>query len=125
MGSLYSQTISGNGGAASYSFALASGTLPSGLALSSAGVISGTPTNTTSASFTVRGTDANGCPGTRAYTLAAVCPTITVTPTTLPDGTNGTAYNQTLTASGGTAAATPSIKVAAIPATYRAREFPR
>lgn len=116
VGSLYSQTITASGGVASYTFTLASGTLPSGLALSSAGVISGTPTNTTSATFTVRAADANGCPGTRAYTVAAACPTITITPTTLPYGTNGTAYSQTLTASGGTASYTWAVSSGTLPA---------
>jgi SdrD B-like protein/putative Ig domain-containing protein/GEVED domain-containing protein len=116
VGSLYSQTVTASGGAASYSFALASGTLPSGLVLSSAGVISGTPVNTTSATFIVKATDANGCPGTRSYTVAPVCPTITVTPTTVPDGRNGTAYSQTLTASGGTASYTWAVSSGTLPA---------
>ncbi|MBO2008536.1 FG-GAP-like repeat-containing protein [Hymenobacter negativus] len=38
-----------------------------------------------------------------AYSLTFQAPTITVTPATLPNGTQGTAYSQTLTAAGGTA----------------------
>jgi hypothetical protein len=116
VGSVYSQTLTASGGATAYTFTLANGSLPSGLSLSSAGVLSGTATNTTSATFTVQATDANVCPGTRAYTLAAICPTITVTPTTLPDGTNGTAYSQTLTASGGTASYTWAVSSGTLPA---------
>jgi hypothetical protein len=46
VGAFYSQTFtaSGGAGAGSYTFALASGTLPTGLTLSSGGVLSGTPT---------------------------------------------------------------------------------
>ncbi len=116
VGTAYSQTITATGGSASYAYTLASGTLPTGLTLSGAGVISGTPTNVTSATFTVKATDANGCPGTRAYTLAAVCPTITVTPTTVPDSFIGTAYSQTLTASGGTASYTWAVSSGTLPA---------
>ncbi|MFZ2276706.1 MAG: GEVED domain-containing protein, partial [Prosthecobacter sp.] len=68
--SAYSQTFSATGGTQPYGFALISGTLPAGLTLnSSTGVISGTPTSTTAASFTVSATDANGCQATRSYTL--------------------------------------------------------
>src|SRR5262249_46355700 len=51
----------------------------------------------------VTATDASGCTGSRGYTLVINCPTITLSPATLPAGTTGTAYNQTFTASGGTA----------------------
>ena len=44
VGQSYSATLSATGGSGSYSWALASGTLPAGLSLSSAGVLSGTPT---------------------------------------------------------------------------------
>ena len=66
-------------------------------------MISGTATSATTASFTVSAVDANGCTGTKAYTVTPMCPTITVTPATLSAGTAGTAYSQLMTASGGTA----------------------
>ncbi|MGH9801712.1 MAG: putative Ig domain-containing protein, partial [Blastocatellia bacterium] len=40
-----------------------------------------------------------GCTGTRAYSLVVACPTVTLSPTTLPNGLVGSAYNQTVTAS--------------------------
>jgi hypothetical protein len=46
-----------------------SGALPSGLSLSSAGPVSGTPTVTGTFNFTVTATAANGCAGSRAYAL--------------------------------------------------------
>jgi hypothetical protein len=96
----YSQTMSSAGGLAPYSYLVTSGTLPAGLTLTSAGVLSGTPTSTANASFTIRSTDSNGCQNTRSYLLTPICPTLTVNPTSLPSGTVGTAYSQTLTASG-------------------------
>jgi len=103
VGTAYSQTLAGSGGAAPYSFALASGSLPGWATLSSSGVLSGTPTSTTAATFTVRATDANGCSGTLSYTITPVCPTITITPAALAQGTVGAVYSQTLSATGGTA----------------------
>ena len=97
----YSQTITGSGGSSPYTFAVTTGTLPTGLSMTSGGVISGTPTSTVSKTFTITSTDANGCTGTRSYTVVPACPAITLSPTTLPNGTVNTAYNQTVTASGG------------------------
>jgi hypothetical protein len=103
VGTAYSRTLTASGGASPYTYAVASGTLPTWATLSSAGVLSGTPTSTTAATFTVRATDANGCAGTLSYTITPVCPTITITPASLAQGTVGSAYSQTLSASGGTA----------------------
>ncbi|MFN7562980.1 MAG: putative Ig domain-containing protein, partial [Prosthecobacter sp.] len=98
----YSQTVVPSGGASPYTFSVTSGTLPTGLSLNtSTGIISGTPSNLTSQTFTIAATDANGCPGTRSYTLTPVCPTITVSPATFPTGLVGSAYSQTVSASGG------------------------
>ena len=47
---------------------------------------------------------AAGDPATNV-TSPQACSTITINPATLPSGTQGTAYNQTLTASGGLRAA--------------------
>lgn len=58
VGSAYSQTLTATGGTTPHTWALASGSLPAGMSLSSAGVISGTPTAAGAASFTVNVTDA-------------------------------------------------------------------
>ncbi|MEK7413776.1 MAG: putative Ig domain-containing protein, partial [Planctomycetota bacterium] len=95
-------TQTGSFGMATFS---TSGTLPAGLMLSSAGVLSGTPTQSGSFPITIVATDSNACAGaSTGYTLTIVCPTITVNPTTLPPGAVGTAYSQTITPSGGTSA---------------------
>jgi subtilisin len=99
IGAAYNQTITASGGTAPYNFTLSAGSLPGGLTLSANGVLSGTPTQKGSFNFTVKATDANGCMGTQAYSLVINCPTVTLSPTTLPGGTVGAAYNQTISAS--------------------------
>jgi hypothetical protein len=65
----YSQALTATGGAAPYAYTIATGSLPPGLSLSTAGVISGTPTAVGSYSFTVMATDRALCFGSRSYTL--------------------------------------------------------
>jgi uncharacterized repeat protein (TIGR03803 family) len=67
------------------------GTLPNGMTFSAAGMLSGTPTQTGNFPITVRATDSNGCFGTVSVTLTINCPTITVSPSFVPDGRAGTA----------------------------------
>jgi len=104
VGTLYDQTVSGSGGAAPYTFAVTSGNLPTGLTLnSSTGQISGTPTAAGTFNFDITATDANGCNGVKSYSITMTCPVITVLPATLPGGTTGVLYDQTVSGSGGTA----------------------
>jgi len=57
VGSAYSATLQATGGSGSYTWTVLSGSLPDGLSLSSAGVISGTPTASGTFYFTVEATD--------------------------------------------------------------------
>jgi hypothetical protein len=119
VGVAYSQTLTGSGGTAPYVFTVRSGTLPAGLTLTSAGVLSGTPTTAGSSTVTIRATDANGCFAERTFIIfinAAGCPAITLSPATLPTGFVGLPYNQTLTASGGTAPYVFTVSIGALPA---------
>ncbi len=58
-------------------FSINSGSLPSGVSLSSSGVLSGTPTQTGVFSVTVKVTDANGCSGTGSTYTLTIAPNLT------------------------------------------------
>lgn len=115
----YNQLVTATGGTAPYVFSVSSGALPSGLALDAAtGAIAGLPLATGTAGFTVTAADANMCLGSRPYviTITAVsCPAITLSPLTLPPGTIGNPYNQTVTAAGGVAPYTYAVASGALP----------
>jgi len=116
-GAAYNQTVTASGGQSPYSFSVTSGSLPSGISLSSGGVLSGTPGFGGASNFTISANDANGCSGSQSYTLTVTgCPSITLSPTTLPDGTVGSSYSQTITASGGTAPYTFTVTSGSLPA---------
>ena len=65
----YSQTLAATGGTTPYSWSVSSGTLPAGLSLSAAGVLSGTPTTEGSSSFTVRVAGANSASSTKDFSV--------------------------------------------------------
>ncbi|MHB8799604.1 MAG: ice-binding family protein [Thermoanaerobaculia bacterium] len=101
----YSVQLSATGGTAPYTFAVTAGALPDGLTLSTAGLLSGTPTTPGTFIFTVTATDAEGCTGFRAYTITinpATCPTMTILPDVLPNTILGAPYSEPITASGST-----------------------
>ena len=110
----YNQTISATGGTGSYTFT-STGTLPTGLTLSSTGVLSGTPAVPGIYNFTVTATDTLGATGSKSY-MVAINPALTITTTTLADGTAIVpGYSETITATGGTGALTFSAKGALPP----------
>jgi hypothetical protein len=81
LGAPYSELVSASGGAAPYTYSVSSGSLPTGLALSSTtGEIAGTPTEAGVFSFTITATDSGGCPGLLTY-LVEIDGTVTVIPT--------------------------------------------
>jgi hypothetical protein len=113
-GQPYSQDFAATGGTAPYTYALVAGTLPNGLALAN-GKLAGTPSAAGDYVFTVEATDANGDKGTRAYAVAIAAATIAIAPDALADGTNGTAFSQVFTATGGTAPYTFTLASGALP----------
>lgn len=114
VGTAYSQSLSSSGGIAPYTYTLASGSLPIGIALGSAGVLSGTPTSAGSYGFSVRSTDDAGYNTTVSYTVE-VATSIVIDPSSIPDGTAGVAYGQTFSATGGVAPYTFSLSAGALP----------
>ncbi|HEV8538089.1 MAG TPA: Ig domain-containing protein, partial [Bacteroidota bacterium] len=105
-GTAYNQTITASGGTAPYAFAVTSGSLPTGLSLSTGGLLAGTPTTAGTSNFTVTVTDDSNCTGSLAYAL-----TINAVDTTLiPLSSPGVPYTQNFStlASSGTSTVLPA-----------------
>ncbi|HEX9689603.1 MAG TPA: putative Ig domain-containing protein, partial [Thermoanaerobaculia bacterium] len=116
VGSFYEASITASGGTPSYAFSVVSGSLPPGLELSSSTIadlpivvanLSGTPTAAGTFTFRIRAVDANGCAGSRTYTIVVEssggCATLALSPSVLFDGFVGTEYRRTIRGVGGTA----------------------
>lgn len=104
VGQSYAATFSAAGGTSPYTWTLAAGTLPAGLAVTPAGAVSGTPTAAGSfPGIQVRATDAAGRTGlSQAFSLTVGQP-LQIAGTPAETATVGTAYSATFTAAGGRA----------------------
>ncbi len=114
----YSATLATSGGTPPATWSITVGALPGGLLLNPAtGQISGTPTTAGTFNFTVQATD-SGVPAQNASKALSITinAQLTVTTTTLPDGTQGAAYTASLASSGGTGAITWSVILGSLPA---------
>jgi uncharacterized delta-60 repeat protein len=115
-GTAYGETLGASGGLSPYSWAITAGSLPAGLSLDGAtGEIYGSPTLAGTSSFTVQVTDANSNTATRALSIAVYDP-LAVTTASLPYGITGTAYGETLGASGGLSPYSWAITAGSLPA---------
>jgi large repetitive protein len=98
----YSQTFTATGGSGGYTYEKSSGTLPTGLTFdASAHKISGTPTAHGSWTFTIKVTDSDHSTDSQQYSIDVDWADITLSPSSLRDGTVGSFYSQTVSASGG------------------------
>ena len=79
VGVAYSQALAATGGSGTFDWTVSAGALPDGLALSPAGLISGTPATAGSATFTVKATDSKSATATQDFTL-------TIAPAASPSG---------------------------------------
>ncbi len=105
----YSVTLGSSGATGTLNWVVTSGALPSGLTLGvSTGLISGTPTVAETKIFTITVTDPSTAFVVKTFALT-VNPPVSVTTTSLVPATNGVAYSQALTATGGTGSYTWSI----------------
>jgi uncharacterized protein YhjY with autotransporter beta-barrel domain len=106
VGQSYSLQFSASGGnGGPYTYTISQGNLPIGVTDSlSSGLISGTPTESGTFTFTETATDGTGLSGSQVITLTITGGAISVAPSSgsLPNATVYQSYSQTLTASGGT-----------------------
>jgi hypothetical protein len=110
-------TFSTSGGVAPYVYSISVGSLPTGLTLSSAGVLSGTPTIAGSYSFTVQVADSELTPQTATQSFTVnVAALLSITTTSLPAGTAAASYSAMLAATGGTTPYTWSLSSGTLPA---------
>ncbi|HVM60228.1 MAG TPA: putative Ig domain-containing protein [Verrucomicrobiae bacterium] len=115
-GKPYSAQLFVTGGQAPVTFAVTSGSLPPGLTLSStSGLITGSSTTTGTYTFTITATDGLGCTISITYTVSVTCPSLSLSPASLPSAPVGQPYNQTITASGAQGTPTFSLLVGPLP----------
>ncbi len=100
VGAAFSFPFTASGGTQPYIWSVASGSLPPGLILSSAGLLAGTPTMGGTFDFTVAVTDAEN-PAFTATEAVTVQIALAVPGGTLPEGFTGEPYSQALSAAGG------------------------
>lgn len=114
VGSPYVQFLDAVGGAGPVVWALASGTPPPGIALSAAGLLSGTPTALGSAAFRVRATR-GALTAERDYTLLVAPAPLSIGTASLPAAKVGEAYSVQLDAIGGSGGNSWSVSAGALP----------
>ena len=101
VGTGYSQTLAATGGTSPYTWSKKTGSLPAGLTLSTTGIISGAPSTVATSTFTVQVKDSKTATATKSLSITINAAPLTITTTAPADGYLTTAYNQTLTATGG------------------------
>ncbi len=102
IGIAYSQQLTATGGTGVLTWSDKNGDLAgTGLSISSAGLLSGTPTSTGTISFTALVVDDNSQSDEKLLSFN-INPAVSITTSSLPDWTAGHAYSQQLAATGGT-----------------------
>jgi hypothetical protein len=115
VGDALSVPIQATGGNAPVTFTIVSGSLPTGVTLSSSGVLSGTPGVTGSFPITVRATSADQQTATVSLTLV-VRARLEISTTALPNALRGQAYSAGLSATGADSVYTWFVDVGSLPA---------
>src|SRR5436190_1506860 len=111
----YSQTLAATGGKKPYSWSVSAGALPAGLTLSSGGgVISGTPQNRGTFTFTAKVKDDNNDTDTQDLSIT-INAALAITTSSLSAGMVGAAYSQALAATGGTTPYSWSVSSGTLP----------
>ena len=113
IGQVYSQTISFGGALSSAS--IASGSLPTGLSLTSGGtVVSGTPTASGTFTVVLSGIDTNGVVASSGFTILVNTPVV-ISTSTLPTGNLGVSYSANVIATGGAGPIAFTLSAGALP----------
>lgn len=105
VGDVYHANIAAEGGEGDYAWSF-TGSLPNGIGLGDEGqtaALTGTPTEAGSFEFTVHVESDDGQTDAQTFTIeiGATTATLTITTTSLPDGTLGEPYNESVDAEGG------------------------
>lgn len=114
----YQAALAASGGTPPLTWNVSAGSLPAGLALSTSGVVSGTPSQSGTYTFTVMVTDSSA-PAQSAMKQLSIqiqSPPVAITTTSLPNGTQGQLYQAVLAASGGTPPFTWKVSTGSLPA---------
>lgn len=114
VGTAYADTLQVGGAPGPVAWATTGGALPPGLALSAAGVVSGTPTQAGSFGFTVTAAS-GGLAASRDLTLTVYDPVTVATDSVRATGVVGTPYADRLQARGGTGTYGWSVKSGSLP----------
>ncbi len=115
VGVAYSVALDGVGGQSPYTWTIDSGSLPTGLSLSAAGVISGTPTTAQVASFVIKLTDSVATSILKSCQLTIAAAVAITTTCPLPDALQDVAYDEQLAATGGVLPYAWTISAGALP----------
>lgn len=129
VGTAYSTVIEASNGCTPYRWAIASGALPTGVVAKVSSTttsldLTGTPTAATTDSFTVKVTGCGGSVSEKAYKVvvqAKKSSGLTITTTSVPNGTVGAAYSAVITASGSCTPYKWAIASGALPAGVTAK----
>ncbi|MDA0180476.1 Ig domain-containing protein [Solirubrobacter phytolaccae] len=115
-GVLYDQTLAATGGEGTYTWSVATGTLPVGVTLDAAtGKLTGRPTAQGDAAFTVKVADTTGHSATKAVTLKVHPPGMVVSTPTFPTVLQGDPFSSTLNVIGGAGPYAWAVTTGALP----------
>ena len=117
-GVFFTQTLTASGGTGTYAWSVSSGTLPAGVTLDPVtGILSGTPTNNGTFSFTVDVTDNNAPPGFGQQPYSWVInPPVSLSPSSLSAMVVGVPFTESVSASGGTTPYNYAVTAGTLPA---------
>jgi hypothetical protein len=116
-GGVYNTALQVSGGVSPYSWSINSGSLPTGLSLSSDGTISGTSCTGSTSKFTVQVADSATPPltGSAPLSISVTVVPLSISTTSLPNGVTDTIYNQQVQVAGGVSPYTWSVASGSLP----------